>query len=351
MNMNLNLTDEIEVINSAVAGKKDKVVIWGAGMCAEDFLNHTDFTGTIDYFTDGNEKKWNTIFHNKKVYSIERFIQESNENTIVLIATMYIKDVIEKLKSLEYKGYVYSAFHVVFGPRCGVASHKNLEKQIGELKRMLSDSKSKDIVEKILKKRQEFDLDYSDICEPHQYFVKEIMDKDTEAVFIDGGAYLGETIEEFIEFQNNKFKKVYSFEMDINNYKKMNASIYDDRVKLLNYGLWNEETECTYDADATSSAIGEGGANIAKCTTIDKICMNEKVTFIKMDIEGSEMAALEGAYQTIVKNKPQLAICVYHKPDDIYEIPFLLKKWVPEYKFYIRHHSERFTETVLYAKV
>jgi hypothetical protein len=78
---------------------------------------------------------------------------------------------------------------------------------------------------------------------------------------------------------------------------------------------------------------------------------NEKITFIKMDIEGSEPQALSGAEEIIKKQKPKLAICVYHKPEHLWEIPLYLKKIVPEYKIYIRHHTPLEYETVCYAVI
>lgn len=77
--------------------------------------------------------------------------------------------------------------------------------------------------------------------------------------------------------------------------------------------------------------------------------VDEKVTFIKMDIEGAEYEALLGAKETIQKNKPKLAISIYHKPEDIISIPKLIKSMVPNYRLYIRHYSNADNETVLYA--
>ena len=75
----------------------------------------------------------------------------------------------------------------------------------------------------------------------------------------------------------------------------------------------------------------------------------EKIDFLKMDIEGAEPKALEGAMQTIIKYKPKLAISIYHSLDDFINIP----KWIDElnlgYKFFLGHHTLHLEETILYA--
>lgn len=347
--MKITLNGDIEVINREVKESNNTVAIWGTGACATSFLYECGYNERIDYFIDGNEKKWNAEFAKKMIYGPNRISNDNHEDMIIIIATMYFKSVIDSLEQMGYRGKVFSAFHIQH--RMGQEASEGLAQNINKLKTILADEKSMFLVDAILEKRQALDLDYSDIHEPNQYFVEEITERNPHAVFVDGGAFLGETVDEFIEFQQNEFNKVYSFEMDEANYRKIDTSKYDDRVEFLNYGLWSETTECRYDSDTTSSALGDSGELVAKCMPIDKVCAQDKVTFIKMDIEGAEVEALKGAQQTIIKNKPQLAICVYHKPNDIYEIPFLLKDWVPEYKFYIRHHSVTFVETVLYAKI
>ena len=82
---------------------------------------------------------------------------------------------------------------------------------------------------------------------------------------------------------------------------------------------------------------------------IEEIVKNDKVSFIKMDIEGAELKALEGAKETISKYKPRLAICIYHKYEDIYEIGDYILTLNPNYKLYIRHYTTCMWETVLYA--
>ena len=88
-----------------------------------------------------------------------------------------------------------------------------------------------------------------------------------------------------------------------------------------------------------------------RAVTIDTVVKDEKVGFIKMDIEGAEYGALHGAAETIKRDKPFLAICVYHKPGDVLAIMDYCHKLVPEYKFWLRHYGVSWTETVLYASV
>lgn len=102
--------------------------------------------------------------------------------------------------------------------------------------------------------------------------------------------------------------------------------------------------------DSNSSINGSKESNmIGEVRKLDDVLKGERVTFIKMDIEGSELAALKGAANTIRSQKPKLAICIYHSPQDMLKIPIYIKSLVPEYKIYIRHYTDMMLETVCYA--
>ena len=83
--------------------------------------------------------------------------------------------------------------------------------------------------------------------------------------------------------------------------------------------------------------------------TLDEVFEDKSITFIKMDVEGAEYEALRGAEQTIRTQRPKLAISIYHKPEDILDLPQLLLSYQPEYRFYLRHYCIFNNETVLYA--
>lgn len=195
--------------------------------------------------------------------------------------------------------------------------------------------------------------------EAEQYFGPEFIKFNDEETFVDAGCY---------DFRSSLalgrhckcVKKVYAFEPDPENYKRCIQKA-DNRsrnrirdVQILPYGAWSEKTTLHFRALGTvgSSFGADASAGISvPVTTIDStIDPCNRVTMIKMDIEGSELEALKGARETILRDKPKLAICIYHKPEDLWEIPLYIKELVPEYRFYLRHHDAGgLSETVLYA--
>lgn len=120
--------------------------------------------------------------------------------------------------------------------------------------------------------------------------------------------------------------------------------------QVVQQGVWDRCGVVRADITAAGTFCeNENGAIEMDCTTIDNILQGKPVSLIKMDIEGAEHKALKGAENTIRACKPQLAISIYHKPEDIIELPQLLMDLNPEYIFYLRHYSLDMADTVLYA--
>lgn len=131
----------------------------------------------------------------------------------------------------------------------------------------------------------------------------------------------------------------------------MNQSFIDnERVVPLNIGAWCERKQLNYDirSGGSGNTIVESGRHKVICDALDSL-IEIQPTFIKMDIEGAEMEALEGAKRRIMNGTPKLAICVYHKAEDIWKIPLWIHQLVPDYKLYLRHHNDDYEETVIYA--
>lgn len=181
-----------------------------------------------------------------------------------------------------------------------------------------------------------------------QYF--DIFEPYSDEVYVDAGAYDGDTVLDFCKWANGTYKKAYAFEP----MREMQEVIAEKtkglpNVEILNYATWNQREVLHFMENGTGSSISTQGGIEVEGLDIDSAVGDEKVTFIKMDIEGSELKALEGAKRTIISNKPRLAICIYHKPMDVIELPSYILELVPEYQFYIRHYCFEMGETVLYA--
>ncbi len=191
------------------------------------------------------------------------------------------------------------------------------------------------------------------------YYEKDAIQLDEKEVFVDGGAFIGDTAQDFILKQNGKYKHIYSFEPGYENYQeaKNRLNEYDD-IDLIQKGLWSSETTLTFyedKANPAGSCFSEAKnlENSIEVISLDslfsKMDIEEWPTFIKMDIEGSEKEALMGAANIIKQKKPKLAICAYHKVEDIYELPQTILKIRDDYKFVLRQHAKGCFDTVLYA--
>lgn len=185
-----------------------------------------------------------------------------------------------------------------------------------------------------------------------QYFNPDFMTFGEE-VFVDAGCKNLSTALKLTKYCSH-LKKVYAFEPDDSNYHdcmKSKAAFTEVDVEVFHYGTWSKAATLHFSTTADgSSHICEDGETSIEVMSIDEaVAGKERVTFIKMDVEGAELESLKGARNTIQRDKPKLAICIYHKPEDMVTIPLYIKQLVPEYKLYVRHHSNVSGETVLYA--
>lgn len=191
-----------------------------------------------------------------------------------------------------------------------------------------------------------------EIAEKRQYFDLPYLKFTENEVFVDAGGFNGDTTLQFVKVTENKYKKIYVLEPNkilADDCRKKLSNIHDCTV--IQKGAWDDKQVLRFIEADEGSRIVDEVENITEIETItiDEILNGEQATYIKMDVEGAEVNALKGAKKTICKYKPKLAISVYHKRDDIWEIPMLLLQYNPEYKFYLRVYSFTGNDTVLYA--
>ena len=228
------------------------------------------------------------------------------------------------------------------------------QKELESIASLLADDASKEVFFKAARYRASHNPKDAPVFSKHdQYFVKDIVPLSGDEVFIDCGAFDGDTMKEFIKATKGNYRSIVCFEPMEKYHARLEKRGAGKRVTAICAGVYKETTTLHFHADqgkgsSLASAAGEHTIPVP-VRAIDDTPECQNATFIKMDVEGSEMNALRGARKTILKNHPKLAICIYHKNRDFIEIPTWIHKLVPEYKLYVRHHSFSVNETVLYA--
>jgi len=185
------------------------------------------------------------------------------------------------------------------------------------------------------------------------YFDSEIIKLSSSEVFIDCGMFTGDTAEVFFKKTNSKYAHYYGFEPDPENIGKAYKNLFGkNNITIEAKGIYSIKGTLSFsDGNLSGSAICDDGGISIEVISLDEYFADKPhaPTFIKMDIEGAELEALKGAERIIREHKPKLAICAYHKPEDIYTLPEIIKSYRADYVFYLRHYTDVISETVLYA--
>jgi FkbM family methyltransferase len=156
-----------------------------------------------------------------------------------------------------------------------------------------------------------------------------------------------------------KVEELVCFEPDPNQFRSVVRHLAEHheriagRVTAIPCAVYSHEAiePFTYSDTSFGSRILTSGQARIQCVSIDHILHGFHPTFVSMDIEGAEPEALKGAEKTIRNNRPDLAICVYHAPHHLWEIPLYLHGLGLGYRFYLRNYTSFISETVLYASV
>jgi len=293
----------------------DEIIAYGAGQIGRGILRFSNIIN-IKAFCDSLQEKWGSIFHGYNVISPEELVEKHSDKTvfITVLNQNITTEITEALLSMGFP-----AKQII-----------NYCHDYNNIHPFIRDGRMRE-----------------------QYFDKEIISLDNaEEIFIDAGCFDFGTSLEFIEYCGGNYKKIIAFEPNPEQYLicKSNAGNIRDAI-IEPYGLYNENAELLLSKQGAGSHISDNTDDTVKIKVVklDDVLNGEKVTFIKMDIEGAELNALKGAEQTILKHRPKLEICVYHKPEDIWEIPNYILSLHSDYKLYFRHYTFWASETVLYA--
>jgi FkbM family methyltransferase len=331
------------------------IAIYGAGRTAIPIYEYLKKDGhNVICFIDGDKSKHGQKLLNIPIVSKSNVI---NEIKYIITAPRGIG-----IKALGLNNIVDIPI-MTFDKYYLIRNLKNLKEiYIHEMKDKASKKTLKNIILAILKTNDKY---YAKINVPEQYFcVKNFMQFENEYL-VDVGAFTGDSIERFI-WLNPNFKKIVAFEPSESNLKALKIrkkrlnkewALKKDQIEICSSAVGEKTGKINIDSLNTRANFyvnnfGEGEKEkVLQIESIDDyFSSNDNVGFIKADIEGHEISMLNGAQKIIKKQLPKLAICTYHNISDLCDIINLLNNITKNrYSYALRHHSNSFSETVLYC--
>ncbi len=315
------------------------LILYGMGLGAEKIMAELEQRGLkADDIFASDEFVRGHSFKGYKVLKYSEVCEKYKDFNIVLCFASHIDSVIEHIEKINKE-------HTVFAPDVPVAGGglftreyiQENESKFDEVYSRLADSESKRVYLDILSFKVSGKIEYllRSFCEKDRVYSEILKLGDGEEI-IDLGAYDGDTIREFTSATNGKYKHITALEPDAKSYKKLLKNT--DGMKnltTLNMGVWSKKDTLIFSADAgRNSKLSSSGTSV-EVTDIDSL--NIPATFIKMDIEGSEMRALEGMESTVKTYLPKLYICAYHRNEDLFALPLKVWELDERYKIYFRH--------------
>lgn len=353
------------------------VVLYGAGSSGIALLLALQRAGIQPLcFADGAPEKWGTMCMGLEVVSPRELTQKFGPDILVIVCIntdgqAYCRSFDEALRQGGHTGVHkrlhdcgcehvvdYIALRRCFAlfrgddtgnlPSCpDVDCMLAHQKNIRQIYEQLADSQSREIYANILAFRLFGEgPEISTLPQEEKYFPYELISLSPDEVFVDCGAFDGQTFRDLLVQTGGRFEAYYALEPDLENYKRLEqfaVSLPTDlreKMPLLSCAAWNEESLIPlYALHGPGSFAAPYGKTLAKAVPIDKILDGRRATSIKMNIEGSELAALAGARETIRRWHPKLMIAGYHKTWDFWEVPELMLR--AGYSVYLRsymHH-------------
>jgi FkbM family methyltransferase len=346
------MSESVQIVDRSISSG---IAIFGAGHYGEMAFRYLRESGLkVLCFVDNSVVKQGSKIDGIPVISPEQ-LKSLAPSTVFIAARHAVKPISEQLTILNLPNISFDAYFVI----------KNLEriKKVRDV--LLTDNHSKYVYDSVLKAMLTGNKTYcAEVMEGKQYFALPSFQNIDGVYFVDAGAYVGDTVEKFIWANNGVFGHIYAFEPGITQFQALTKrmkrligewALTDSDITLIQAGLGREYQELPMVVDheqlqCSSFLSSNAGENLSvPVFSLDEYLMDRPTTFIKADIEGMELDMLYGAKKTIEKFRPRLALSIYHRPEDIFQIAEYVHSIVPEYRMAVRQHAPILMETTLYC--
>ena len=330
------------------AQKEKSIVMYGMGNGADKILDVCRLYGIeiADFFASDGFVRGHA-FHGKTVLSYSDVKQKYGaENIIVLLSfASSLPSVLDLIYKVADECELYAPDVPVCGGTLFCREFYEINKEkIDAARDLFADEESRRIFDNVISYKLSGDIRYLRDAESDKDEVyRHLLCADKIETAVDAGAYNGDTARE-LSLYAPKLKKIYALEPDRRNFRKLSEYAEGEtRFSLLavQAAAWKEEATLSYDASGNRNA----GLNTGAKKTVDVSAIaidsltDERVDYIKYDVEGAEKEALIGSSETIKAHKPALLVSAYHRSEDIFELPLMLNSLEPSYKLYLRRYA------------
>lgn len=271
--------------------------------------------------------------HDFAGYSVRKMSEmetEVGDFAVVLGFAIVSPVMIDRIRSLaeRYPFYVPDV-PVIGGGLFTLEYCKEHEEDIQNVYQSLADERSRQVYANLINFRISGDLSYLlDDTDTRDEIWNHVIQPTNHEIYVDLGAFNGDAIRDVLEFTRGKYHRIIAVEPDRKNYKKLVKFVGDTpSVQCYQATAWCVDTELP--------SAKSGFMNPAR--SVDNLLAGNPLTLLRIDAEGTEREALWGASRSISRYAPKLMIALYHRREDIFELPLLVKKINPRYRLYMRH--------------
>ncbi len=316
------------------------IVLYGMGNGADKIISVLNRYGVKIsgvFASDGFVRQ--KVFHDFAVTDYNTAKSTFGDMIVLVCFGSSLPEVIANIKRIAAEQELYAPDVAVYGDILF-----NLEYALQNRDRLesvynrLADDVSKKVFESAVMYKLTGKIDYLFECEtPCDEVYQNIINFDVNETYFDLGAYRGDTVEEFLSVVDS-YNKIVTVEPDFKTYNKLCTATEDIKnIININACVCDIDGETAFDMQGSrGSSVGKGNDKI-NSVTIDTLANDNTPTYIKMDIEGAEAAAISGGAATISKHKPKMQIAAYHRSEDLFDLPKRVLNLRSDYKIYLRH--------------
>lgn len=343
----INLSIEKNDIWTYLKGAKKPVVMYGMGNGADKILAVCEKYGieVRDFFASDGFVRGHA-FHGKTVLSYSDVKAKYGDFIVLVSFATALPDVLDRIYAIESEAELYVPDVPVFGET--LFTREFVEQSMDKIQRcarLFADGESVRIYESVINAKLTGKISHLRASETDRATVyRQILRPESYKAYADLGAYNGDTIRELLAVAPN-LELAVAMEPDRRNFRKLSEYAEGESrcsIELHNTGAWSHADTLFFDGSGNRNAnitnVGSRAKEI-QVDSLDRVLSGRHVDYVKYDVEGSERQALEGSRETIKRFSPDLLISMYHRSEDVFELPLMIHEMNPSYKLYLRRFS------------